>query len=142
MSTENTKYYAVLAADLQGPAYGTGTSPEAAYQDAINSGFETGEESDAETCIEITEASYIEIGNGNPDAWCVADEYVSLVNPWSKSLVDTSIADIINNGLDAYPWPENVREKLDGMVDTDEEWVIEAVKMMGPELAGEIIIGS
>ena len=70
------------------------------------------------------------------------NETVTLENPWSKAVIEKPVADIINNGMDAYPWPENVREKLDGMVDSDEEWVIEAVKMMGPEFAGEIIIGS
>ena len=70
------------------------------------------------------------------------NEKVTLENPWSKAVIEKPIAEILDNGLDAYPWPDDVREKLDGMVDTDEEWVIEAVKMMGPELAGEIIIGS
>jgi hypothetical protein len=68
-------------------------------------------------------------------------ETVTLVNPWSKAVVEKPVAEIIESGLDAFCWPDNVREDLDGMCDTDEEWVVKAVAMMGADLAGEIIIG-
>jgi hypothetical protein len=67
---------------------------------------------------------------------------VTLINPWSKAVVEKEIRLILRQGLDAYPWPDEVREALDGMTDTDEEWVAEAVKMMGAEQAGIVIIGS
>ena len=68
-TNEQIKYYAVVAADLQGPAYGIGTSEGEAYESAGEYGFETGPESDTETCIEITRESYLAVANGNPDAW-------------------------------------------------------------------------
>jgi hypothetical protein len=67
---------------------------------------------------------------------------VTLINPWSKAEVEKEIRLILRQGLDIYLWPDEVREALDGMTDTDEEWVLEAVKMMGPEQAGIVIIGS
>ena len=79
-------------------------------------------------------------------AWAEIEEdsipTVTLVNPWSKVSVEKEIRNIIRQGLDIYPWPEEVRESLDGMTDTDEEWVSAAVEMMGPERAGIVIIGS
>ena len=66
---------------------------------------------------------------------------VTLINPWSKVAVEKSVSEIAAN-VQAYPWPEEIVNKLDGQCDTDEEWVVEAVKLMGAEEAGIVIIGS
>lgn len=62
------KFFAVMAADKSGPAMGTGMSESSAWTDAAQWGFETDPESDAVACYEITEASYKQIKNGDPDA--------------------------------------------------------------------------
>jgi hypothetical protein len=77
------KYYAITASDRSGPAYGIGTSPEAASADANEHGFATGPESDTETCIEITRGSYARIRNGDPDAV----EEVPAYNPKKYAII-------------------------------------------------------
>lgn len=69
------------------------------------------------------------------------NQTVSLINPWSKARVERDVASIAAN-IQAYPWPGNVCEALDGRYDSDAEWVVAAVEMMGAELAGVVIIGS
>jgi hypothetical protein len=56
--------YVAMNPDKSGPAYGIGTSPEAAITDAAKYGFS------AEDCatFEVTPNSYAEIMAGNPDA--------------------------------------------------------------------------
>jgi hypothetical protein len=66
---------------------------------------------------------------------------VTLMNPWSKAIV-THDASEIAAMIKAYPWPEEIIQKLDGQCDTDIEWVVEAVKLLGAEQAGAIILGS
>lgn len=64
---------------------------------------------------------------------------VQLVNPWSKAVIEKPVSEIIPN-LQSIPWPEEC-EQLP-LCDTDEEWIVQAVELMGPDRAGIVIIGS
>jgi len=57
------RYYAVIAEDRQGPAWGVGETEAEAREDARQSGFD-----DSGIVVSITEASYAMIREGNPDA--------------------------------------------------------------------------
>lgn len=67
---------------------------------------------------------------------------VTLMNPWSQAIVEWPVADILRNSLAAYPWPDELRYELDGLYDTDSEWLGAAVERLGAREAGRIILGS
>tara|TARA_R100001244_G_scaffold105775_2_gene78474 strand:+ start:2100 stop:2288 length:189 start_codon:yes stop_codon:yes gene_type:complete len=56
--------YAIISEDISGPAYGIGTTEAAARINAVESGFRK----DAGISVEITEASFLAIEAGDPDA--------------------------------------------------------------------------
>lgn len=63
------KRYAIVASDKSGPALGIGTSEQGAWADAEEwCADKEGLDPDGLTCIEITDASYVKILDGNPDA--------------------------------------------------------------------------
>lgn len=69
------------------------------------------------------------------------NDTVTLVNPWSKARVEKPVTEIVAN-INAYPWPDALRDELHKSCDNDSDWVREAVERLGAEEAGRIIIGS
>ena len=63
LTATKTQYFAIIAEDKSGPAYGAGISEAAARRMAQESGFD-----DSGTCIEITGDSFDAIMDGDPDA--------------------------------------------------------------------------
>ena len=59
---------------------------------------------------------------------------VDLVNPWTGACGPVDVAEILRNDLNAYPWPDEVREALDGLYDTEAEWLLAAVAMLGERI--------
>lgn len=68
------------------------------------------------------------------------NDTITLVNPWSGALVERKISEMSESA--AYCWPEEVCSQLSGHYDTDAEWIRAAVEILGPEVAGQIIIGA
>lgn len=67
---------------------------------------------------------------------------VTLQNPWTGVFVEKGVQEIVDN-IFSYPWPDDLVSKVnDQLHDTDTEWVVSIVELMGPELAGKIILGS
>ena len=73
-----------------------------------------------------------------PDTQCPT---AHIINPFSKVGVDIRIYDY-TRFIDGQPWPDHIREHLDGMFDSDSDWLEAAIRHAGPELAGTIILGS
>lgn len=69
------RYYAIVAADRSGPAYGVGESPDEAWKHTAVSGTPFPNAGETQTvAVEITPMSYAAVKAGNPDAWlAVAD---------------------------------------------------------------------
>lgn len=63
--TNPPRYYAIIAPDGDGPAWGIGHTPSGACSDCLQWGFDPA----GGRVIEITAASYAAIEEGNPDAW-------------------------------------------------------------------------
>lgn len=61
------KYIAIVSPDLFGPAYGVGHTERAARSDAQDWGFGAGDG----IAVDITEAQYLAVKAGNPDAWAL-----------------------------------------------------------------------
>ena len=68
------RYYAIVAADKSGPAYGVGETPDEAAEDAVKSGFVSPGNMDEVRTIEITPMSYAAVKAGNPHAWLEVED--------------------------------------------------------------------
>ncbi len=64
-----TQHIAIVQSDMQGPAYGIGTTEAEARAAARRWGF-----GDDGTAVQITEQSYKLVADGNPDAWQTVDQ--------------------------------------------------------------------
>lgn len=69
---------------------------------------------------------------------------ITLVNPWSRAVVERDITDLTQNQLDAYPLDEDVCAELAAAIApcTPAQFLEAYVDRVGPEAAGVLIIGS
>lgn len=66
---------------------------------------------------------------------------ITAINPWSKAVVELKAEDMINPA-DAYPFDQEISDKITGDYASDWEWAVEYAKHTTPEQMGIILLGS